>query len=311
MSAWSFLTLPDELRQFAGNHGYADDLTRHYSYDSTVQNHRKVAVGDRVVLRDHSFILGIGRVESIEVEDGRKERLRCPNCGNTGLKTRRKGPRYRCDRASCRIEFDEPRREWLDVRVHRAVYSDSWQPLKLPVRVDSLREIYADGAAQFAIRPLKSADLDQLIASWGITGQAYAASAQSLIGGHLLALVRQRRGQGAFRRLLLERFGSSCAILGLQPAQVLDAAHLYVYAAQPVHDPRGGLLLRRDLHALFDAGLLCVDPETWQVRMSPTLNPFPNFASLNGRVLTLPAELRPRPEYLAAHLAEARRLGQW
>ncbi|MFC4427162.1 HNH endonuclease [Deinococcus navajonensis] len=311
MSAWSFLTLPDELRQFAGNNGYADDLTRHYSYDSTVQNYRKVAVGDQVVLRDDSFILGIGRVESIEVEDGRKERLRCPNCGNTGLKTRRKGPLYRCDRAGCRIEFDEPRREWLDVRVHRAVYRDSWQPLKLPVRVDALREIYADGAAQFAIRPLKVDELDRLITSWRMVRPSQEVSAQALLGGHLLALVRQRRGQGTFRRLLLERFGSSCAILGPQPAQALEAAHLYVYAHQAVHDPRGGLLLRRDLHALFDAGLLCVDPDIWQVRVSPTLNLYPDFASLNGRDLSFSADLRPRPEYLAAHFAEARRIGQW
>lgn len=91
MSAWSFTTISDDRRQYAGNHGYADDLARHYAYDSYVPNYKNVAVGDRVLLRDHDFILGTALVEAIEVEEGVKERLKCPGCGNTGLKERKQG----------------------------------------------------------------------------------------------------------------------------------------------------------------------------------------------------------------------------
>ncbi|UQI49694.1 hypothetical protein M1P56_35490 (plasmid) [Streptomyces sp. HU2014] len=49
-SAWSFLVVGEE-RQFQGNAGYEDVIEESYSYDSTVGNHRRVSVGDLVVVR--------------------------------------------------------------------------------------------------------------------------------------------------------------------------------------------------------------------------------------------------------------------
>lgn len=310
MSAWSFTTIPHERRQYAGNHGYADDLMRHYDYDSDVPNHKNVAVGDQVLLRDHDFILGTGRVEVITVEEGRKVRLRCPECDNTSLKVRKHGLKYRCDRVKCRKEFDEPKREEVSVRLYRAVYEQSWRPLELPVRVSELKTVFADGATQFAIRRLKTDEFTSLLASWGVPSEVGGNSSNPL-GGHVLSVVKKRNGQDSFRKRLLERFGSVCAITGSQPPQVLEAAHLYTYAKNPKHDLSGGLLLRRDLHALFDAGLLCVDPESWRVKIAPVLAGFPALAVLNDMPLAISDKLRPKPEYLAAHIAEAHASGNW
>ena len=42
-----------------------------------------------------------------------------------------------------------------------------------------------------------------------------------------------------------------------------DTAHLYLYSDNPEHDLRGGLMLRCDLHALFDRWLITIDPDAW------------------------------------------------
>ena len=52
VTAWSSLTLDEVDRQFAGNAGYEDDVSRHYCWDATVPNHAKVSRGDLAVLRD-------------------------------------------------------------------------------------------------------------------------------------------------------------------------------------------------------------------------------------------------------------------
>ncbi|PIG95918.1 HNH endonuclease signature motif containing protein [Deinococcus sp. UR1] len=314
MSAWSFLTLDDDDRQFAGNNGYADDLHSHYSYDSTVPNHKQVAVGDTVVLRDNTFVHGVARIGAIDVTPGSKLRLRCPACENTGLKQRVKSPRYYCGQQTCKNWFDHPQQETVEVTMYVARYGESWSPLLRPVRVDALKELYASNGTQHAIRPLKEEALLDRLTAWGwseAAGSDVPRPAERIVGGHTLRLSRQRRGQRQFRMALLERFGCRCAVTGAQPPQVLEAAHLYTYATGPVHEVKGGLLLRRDLHALFDAGLLVIDPATWQVRVSPQLSGYPDLWALNGRLLDVPVEKRPDTRWLVAHMAAAHASGAW
>ena len=72
-------------------------------------------------------------------------------------------------------------------------------------------------------------------------------------------IIRTRVGQPAFRAGLFEKFGNVCAFTGIQPEEVLEAAHLYSYARIGEHKESGGILLRRDIHSLFDRGLIGVD----------------------------------------------------
>ena len=107
-------------------------------------------------------------------------------------------------------------------------------------------------------------------------------AAAELPGGRSIRTVRARVGQRRFRDLLLRRFGAACAITGPHPVEVLEAAHLYSFADTEFHDPFGGLLLRRDVHRLFDSGLICVDPRTLTVDVDPTIRPYPTYQSLHG-----------------------------
>jgi len=75
-----------------------------------------------------------------------------------------------------------------------------------------------------------------------------------------MAEVVQRRGQGAFRAKLMEAYEGRCAITGCDAREALEAAHIARYSGAASNDPRNGLLLRADLHNLFDLGLIAVDP---------------------------------------------------
>jgi len=74
-------------------------------------------------------------------------------------------------------------------------------------------------------------------------------------------LIRPRLGQGAFRILVTDMYRRRCAVTRERTLPALDAAHIRPYAEGGIHDPTNGLLLRRDIHSLFDAGYVTVTPE--------------------------------------------------
>lgn len=59
MQAWALLSKSDENRVWESNDGYPDVLGSHYVYDTGVANHKRVSVGDLVVLRDSAIVHGI------------------------------------------------------------------------------------------------------------------------------------------------------------------------------------------------------------------------------------------------------------
>lgn len=106
------------------------------------------------------------------------------------------------------------------------------------------------------------------------------------------ALIVARQGGKAFRDDALKRFGGRCAISGWDVREVLEAAHIVPYLGVQTNRPDNSLLLRADLHTLFDRELLEVDPETFRVRLSPALEQGP-YAAFAGRKITLPSGVDP------------------
>ncbi|MEH0588890.1 HNH endonuclease signature motif containing protein [Streptomyces sp. B21-106] len=103
-----------------------------------------------------------------------------------------------------------------------------------------------------------------------------------LSGGRRRATVAVRRGQNAFRRALVRRYGMICAVTGPAPAEVLQAAHLRAFAITEQHRAEEGLLLRSDIHHLFDSGLLAIRPEGFTVQVAPSLSGYPTYSELEG-----------------------------
>lgn len=81
-------------------------------------------------------------------------------------------------------------------------------------------------------------------------------------------IVRPRLGQGTFRALVTEAYGRRCAITGEKTLPVLEAAHVQPYAEGGPHEVSNGLLLRSDLHRLYDQGYITVDPDERRLQVS-------------------------------------------
>lgn len=115
----------------------------------------------------------------------------------------------------------------------------------------------------------------------------------------------RRRGQPAFRKALLEAYGEACAITGCNLLAVLEAAHIHPYKGDHTNMVSNGLLLRTDIHTLFDLGLIAIEPETMLVRVSPQLEGT-DYGKLNGSPLRQPEQnaRRASPEALDWHWSQ-------
>jgi putative restriction endonuclease len=74
-------------------------------------------------------------------------------------------------------------------------------------------------------------------------------------------LVCPRLGQATFRIAVLDAYARACAVTGEHSLPALEAAHIRSYARDGPHEVPNGLLLRADLHRLFDTGYVTVTPE--------------------------------------------------
>ena len=87
----------------------------------------------------------------------------------------------------------------------------------------------------------------------------------------IVASIVRRRGQPKFRKRLLEAYNGRCAITDCDAEAALEAAHISPYRGEYTNHASNGLLLRADIHTLFDLYLLSIDPETKKVLVAPSL----------------------------------------
>jgi hypothetical protein len=85
------------------------------------------------------------------------------------------------------------------------------------------------------------------------------------------AVVTQRRGQAQFREKLLEMYEYQCAITGCDAVDALEAAHIVPYKGDKTHHVSNGVILRADLHVLFDLDLLTIDPTSLVIQLASQL----------------------------------------
>lgn len=113
----------------------------------------------------------------------------------------------------------------------------------------------------------------------------------------VLTAVVRRQGQAAFRRSLMRAYEGRCAVSGCAVEPLLEAAHIRAYFGPETNHVTNGLLLRADIHTLFDLGLIWIDEDMRIVaaaRLTGT-----DYASLNRRKLMIPQEVACRPSGLA------------
>lgn len=155
-----------------------------------------------------------------------------------------------------------------------------FQAVEIPSNVDTLALAAAEHALANDMPPI---DSDHDAREW------------------VLRAVAMRRGQQAFRASLIDAYGGQCAITGCSVVEILEAAHVRGYLGDYTHRVDNGLLLRADLHTLFDLHRIWVDDD-FVVRITGRLLGT-EYEVLDGQRLRLPnnSAHRPKPEHLAHH----------
>jgi predicted restriction endonuclease len=106
-----------------------------------------------------------------------------------------------------------------------------------------------------------------------------------------------RPEQQQFRQALLKVY-RRCAVTGCRIESVLDAAHIVPHSKTRNNDITNGLILRVDIHRLFDDCLIAIHPQTLQVHVSPELEETEYFG-FQGCVITVPTNTEYQPDKIA------------
>lgn len=119
-------------------------------------------------------------------------------------------------------------------------------------------------------------------------------------------IIEPRLGQGGFRVGVIDAYRRKCAVTKERTLPALEAAHIRPYAQERKHQLSNGLLLRRDIHSLFDSGYVTVTPglrfEVSQ-RIREEYENGRDYYRLHGRRVRAPTTLalQPDPESLQWH----------
>jgi putative restriction endonuclease len=119
-------------------------------------------------------------------------------------------------------------------------------------------------------------------------------------------LIKPRLGQGAFRVLVTDIYSRRCAVTQERTLPALEAAHIRPYSDGGEHEAQNGLLLRRDIHSLFDAGYVTVTPDLrFEVsrRIREEFENGKHYYALQGQRIIVPNNVvhRPDPGALSWH----------
>lgn len=125
-----------------------------------------------------------------------------------------------------------------------------------------------------------------------------------------MAAIVRRRGQPAFRQALITAYNGRCAITECDVVDVLEAAHITPYKGDETNCVGNGLLLRADVHTLFDLRLIAIDESTMRVLVSTELDGT-YFEAFRGKEIIIPddPDLRPIQAALKRHREECRLRG--
>jgi putative restriction endonuclease len=112
-------------------------------------------------------------------------------------------------------------------------------------------------------------------------------------------IIRPRLNQGAFRLMVTDAYNRRCAVTGEKALPALEAAHILPFADIQTHEVTNGLLLRADIHRLFDLGYVAVAPNYRFLVSKAIHDEFANgheYYALNERTIALPENPAAHPD---------------
>ncbi|MDM1376700.1 HNH endonuclease [Myroides marinus] len=287
MNLWVLKTVLDKDKSNTVIDSYGDSLTEYYNYDNLVANSQNITDNDYAIIIDKKKILGFAKIGNIDQYSGAKIMRRCPECESGSIEQRKKKkPRYRCNN---KHEFDEPIEEEKQVKKYSASFSTFIPIGNYNDSLIQLKPFYVNnynGNMSMQLLAKKALDLfegleDSLnnIKNTVVTPtMSYTKDIENpyfVVGDDeretVLKEIKARRGQQAFRKSLLELYNSTCVITGCKIVDILEAAHINPFRGEKDNHQSNGLLLRADIHTLFDLDLISIDPDNFKVVISEKL----------------------------------------
>ncbi|WP_017654152.1 HNH endonuclease [Fortiea contorta] len=302
--AWLLISNHD--RQHAGNLGYVDEISKVYQYDNEVPYCRQLAESDLVLLRDKKQLIGVARIELIQIYEATKKLLRCPSCFKTKFNRRKnKKPTFHC--YDCGHDFDIALEDTINCENRTANFGDTFIFTERAVSIEALKDAWLNKSKQLSMRPIDFSLIEATLLRNApdvakLLNQNQSFNYLKADGAYeddrtveyfptgedrretVFRQIKERRGQSKFRNLLRQCYGDQCMISRLKLLDVLEAAHISPYRGTDDNHPDNGLLLRADLHTLFDLNLLGINPESLEVKFHPKILET-GYQKLEGRKL--------------------------
>lgn len=280
--AWSFKSIEKDDLRYWGNDGYNDNSSVYYRYDSFVANHKNVKEGDVVIITNRSDILGISIIDEISIKNIQKKRNKCIHADCNAKKIRRRNkikPQWRCNNGH---EFDTPKVLYQPATEFLATYDRKFHKID-NLSMDTLIANTPRYNVQMSIQEIDLSWALSLISS-KIPFNSNINSNDADIDTPILnsedlrevieRQIKQRRGQRAFREKLLKS-KPVCAVTGCELIDILEAAHIDAYRNISHNHISNGLLLRSDIHTLFDLNFCAIEPHNHTIH-------FTNDTIVNG-----------------------------
>ncbi|MDH3511033.1 MAG: HNH endonuclease [Gammaproteobacteria bacterium] len=117
----------------------------------------------------------------------------------------------------------------------------------------------------------------------------------------IVEAITKRRGYPTLRQTLLNAYEHQCAITGCNAVEALEVTYIIPYRGKYTHSPSNGILLRADLHTLFDLGKIAIDTRTMTVILNDELMDS-SYRILTDRPLNYPKDETKRPSKEALDL---------
>jgi hypothetical protein len=271
-------------RSFGGNDGYPDELGIHYVFDNYVKNYQRVEIGDVVIIAGKKNIYGVARIENISIENQKPGiRYRCPIC-NIAEFYDRKGisPIYKCRN---KHEFDIRKEENILKDLYTANYGSTFTPLIAPIETKILMPYFINYNKYYSIQQTQLTFITDRLAQAAHLLETPQTSVTIGIQDDPIPYIHDdddkrkyaqrniviRGGQAAFRADLISYYGAKCMLTNCNTEIAVEACHINSYKGDNTNLISNGLLLRRDLHILFDKNLLGIHPETLTVTLHASL----------------------------------------
>ena len=290
--------------------------TAGYSFGDHTPHHRHVSVHDIFFIRSQTQLLAIGRVQRIEAGSSEKAVQRCPTCGTgqLGFRSTRTNS-YRCLYGH---EFSQPLASTRSGMEYKAFFGLDYIEISARIEAAELRPFELTNSRQLSLRPC---DVDALMRYIVRRDRNAAATLKDWLAARTLTLadddadmtdpadvlderehrylgIRLRRGRKIFRDELMRRYGACCMISGCTTAALIEAAYIQPESAPKFNTPTNGLLLRCDLHTLFDLNLLGIDPDRLTAAIHPDLETS-EYKAFDGTPLLIASGRGPNRRALA------------